>query len=71
MSDCEPGAGEARLTVELDGHIWHTRGLAIGSGKPAERVRKVLPGLVRLMDEALERVAEKRKPSVRTRRPSK
>lgn len=71
MTDCEPGAGEARLTIELDGHIWHTRAIALGREKPALRAKKALPGLVRLMDEALGRLAEKRKPPVRGRRLSK
>lgn len=60
MSSCEPGRGEARLTLELDGHLYSVRGLAIGLERPLLRAQKALPALVRLMAESMERIEETR-----------
>lgn len=59
-----PGAGEVRLVVELEGHTFTTRGMALGPESVLQRLTEALPKLASAMSSTLSRqlAAEKKDP---------
>ncbi|MFJ3487986.1 hypothetical protein [Leifsonia aquatica] len=51
----DPGAGEARLTLELDGLVVYSRAVAVGSQTPTQRLSVALPRLVTLAKRDINR----------------
>ncbi|WP_349864138.1 hypothetical protein [Leifsonia sp. WHRI 6310E] len=55
MTSAGPGAGEARLTLELDGLAVYSRAVAIGPQTPIQRLSVALPRLVTLAKRDINR----------------